>query len=379
MLTHVESSWVELGSLAVGFLVSWFMCLLVVRTKQWHGRFTLDGQHGKQKVHTLPTPRIGGLALAAGLAAAALWTHVHASTSSDFELQRLLFSICLSATPAFVVGFIEDITKAVSVKARLLATAASGGLLVVLTGHWVTHVSVPGLDTLLLMYPVGMVFTAFAVAGIANSVNIIDGFNGLAGGVVVLMLLTIAAIAYRVDDGTIVQMALLGAAVTAGFLLLNYPKGSLFLGDAGAYGLGFYVAALAVLLAERNLGEVSPWAMLLVCGYPFIETMFSIYRRLSRKKKGNPGQPDALHLHSLVYRRLISRHLLPGAPAWQRNACTAPIMWVYAAVPMLGAITWPESFWMVAAWLLFSAFVYLRFYRKLLSFSMFAVKPATAQ
>ncbi|HEX5486008.1 MAG TPA: glycosyltransferase [Limnobacter sp.] len=374
MFTHTESSWVGFGSLVVGFLVSWATCLLIVRTQHWHGRFTLDGQHGKQKVHTLPTPRIGGLALALGLLAAVLWARWNAFKPADVEFQHLLGSLCLSASPAFVVGFIEDITKSVSVKARLIATAASGIMLVLFTGHWVTHVSVPGLDTLLLMYPVGMVFTAFAVAGIANSVNIIDGFNGLAGGVVVLMLLTIAAIAYRVDDATIFQMALLGAVVTFGFLLLNYPRGSLFLGDAGAYGLGFYVAALAVLLAERNIGEVSPWAMLLVCGYPFIETMFSIYRRLSRKKKGNPGQPDALHLHSLVYRRLISRHLLRGAPAWQRNAFTAPIMWVYAAVPMMGAITWPESFAMVAAWLAFSAVVYLRIYRKLLSFSLFTHK-----
>jgi len=134
-------------------------------------------------------------------------------------------------------------------------------------------------------------FTAFAVAGIANSVNIIDGFNGLASGVVVLMLLTLGSIAYSVGDTAVLNLALLGAAVVLGFMAVNYPRGYIFLGDAGAYTLGYYVAVLAVALATRNPDQVSPWAMLLVCGYPFIETLFSVYRRASRKRKHNPGSP----------------------------------------------------------------------------------------
>ncbi len=111
---------------------------------------------------------------------------------------------------------------------------------------------------LLALAPIGLIFTAFAVGGIANSVNIVDGFNGLAGGVVVLMLLTLATIAWRVDDFVIIQLALLGVSVTLGFLFINYPKGHLFLGDAGAYFLGYYVAMLAVMLAMRNPVDVSP-------------------------------------------------------------------------------------------------------------------------
>jgi len=75
-------------------------------------------------------------------------------------------------------------------------------------------------------------FTAFAVAGIANSVNIIDGFNGLASGVVVLMLLTLGSIAYSVGDTAVLNLALLGAAVVLGFMAVNYPRGYIFLGDA---------------------------------------------------------------------------------------------------------------------------------------------------
>ena len=135
------------------------------------------------------------------------------------------------------------------VKARLLATALSGLAFALLSGYWISGVNLPGVDYLLAWAPVGLLFTAFAISGIANSVNIIDGFNGLASGVVVLMLLTLSAIAWRVDDFVVLNIALCGVAVVLGFMLLNFPKGLIFLGDAGAYCLGYLVAALAVALS----------------------------------------------------------------------------------------------------------------------------------
>ena len=253
-------------SAMVGLSCSFLVALFIVLTKKWHGRLTLDAPQGIQKFHTIPTPRIGGIALAVGLIAA--WSFLPVGSNR----QHLLGLLLLGALPAFAFGLAEDITKRISVKARLLATIASGLIAALLTGYWVSFVNVPGVDLLLALAPIGLIFTAFAVGGIANSVNIVDGFHGLAGGVVVLMLLTLATIAWRVDDFVIIQLALLGVSVTLGFLFINYPKGHLFLGDAGAYFLGYYVAMLAVMLAMRNPIDVSPWAMLLVCGYPVIET-----------------------------------------------------------------------------------------------------------
>lgn len=170
-------------SAMVGLLCSFLVALFIVLTKKWHGRLTLDAPQGIQKFHTIPTPRIGGIALAVGLIAA--WSFLPVGSNR----QHLLGLLLLGALPAFAFGLAEDITKRVSVKARLLATIASGLIAALLTGYWVSFVNVPGVDLLLALAPIGLIFTAFAVAGIANSVNIVDGFNGLAGGVVVLMLL----------------------------------------------------------------------------------------------------------------------------------------------------------------------------------------------
>ena len=356
-----------------GLVAAFSTATFLVCTKQWHGAFSMDQAKGIQKFHTMPTPRIGGVALLAG--ALATWLALPGNTQQGQETRELLGLVLLGGMPAFVAGLLEDITKKVSVKARLLATALSGLAFALLSGYWISGVNLPGVDYLLAWAPVGLLFTAFAISGIANSVNIIDGFNGLASGVVVLMLLTLAAIAWRVDDFVILNIALCGVAVVLGFMLLNFPKGLIFLGDAGAYCLGYLVAALAVALTIRNPGAVSPWAMLLVCGYPIIETLFSVYRRLSRKCRRNPGTPDASHLHSLVYRRVVSRKLIPNAPAWQRNALTSPFMWLYAAVPMLGAIFWPQSLGMVVAWLALSFFVYQRAYRRMVRMGVFFRKP----
>lgn len=368
----IETLQVFWPAAVTGLICSFLASVLIVATKNWHGSFSMDQTTGVQKFHTVPTPRIGGIALLVGFLGA--WFALpHGFTKGTASLLTL---ILVGAIPAFAAGLIEDFTKRVSVKARLLATTASGLLAALITGYWVSSVDLPGIDMLLGLAPIGILFTAFAVAGIANSVNIIDGFNGLASGVVILMLLTLAAIAFRVDDIAVLNLALLGVAVVTGFMAVNYPRGYIFLGDAGAYSLGYYVAVLAVALAMRNPAEVSPWAMLLVCGYPFIETMFSIYRRASRKRKHNPGAPDASHLHSLIYRRVVSRKLMPGAPAWQRNAYTSPFLWIYSSIPMLGAIFWPESLGMVVAWLVISFVVYQRMYRRMLRLSVFFRLPA---
>ena len=105
-----------------------------------------------------------------------------------------------------------------------------------------------------------LLFTAFAIGGISNAVNLIDGYNGMASGFVILALLTLATVAGNAGDVPLQQSALLCAAAFAGFFLINWPWGRLFLGDSGAYAGGFVVAWLCVLLCERN-ERVSPLAV----------------------------------------------------------------------------------------------------------------------
>lgn len=124
------------------------------------------------------------------------------------------------------------------------------------------------------------------------------------------------------------------AAVVMGFFLINFPFGKLFLGDAGAYFAGYFVAIMAVMLPARN-PEVSPWVSLLILGYPVTETIVSIVRRML-SHDAHPGEPDSAHLHHIIHRNWAkSAATLLHMPSSQ-NSITSVIMWT---LPLLTLIS----------------------------------------
>ncbi|MFC0253182.1 MraY family glycosyltransferase [Massilia consociata] len=319
------------AGLELGFAVSLACSLLLVLTTRWHGRYSLDATHGVQKFHITPTPRVGGAAIMLGL-----WLALGVLPEA---LQELLLPVLVAAMPAFVFGLAEDLTRNVSVRARLLATMASGVCCWALTGVSLLHSGIAPLDTLLAWLPFSVLFTAFAVGGVANAVNIIDGFNGLASGTVLIGLVALGLIAQGAGDVALAQLCFVVCAVTAGFFVVNFPFGKLFLGDGGAYLLGFLLAWLSVMLVYRNPG-VSPWAPLLACGYPVFETVFSILRRIWCRR--HPGLPDSRHLHSLIKTAIAARYFR-ALPAPLRNASVSPVSWALAIVPAVSAVRFADN------------------------------------
>jgi UDP-N-acetylmuramyl pentapeptide phosphotransferase/UDP-N-acetylglucosamine-1-phosphate transferase len=289
----LSGTWFAVG---VGFVASLAFCILILLTKSWHGALSMDANEGIQKFHSTPTPRIGGLAIVA-----ALWV---AWLNAPLELKSLIGLFLLAGLPAFIFGLAEDITKKVSVLQRLLATMASGLLAWWLTDYSLTRVDVWGIDYLLTITMMSVLFTSFAVGGVANSINISDGFNGLAATTSTLAFASFALIAYQVDDAQIAAMSLVLAACVWGFFWVNWPYGKIFLGDGGSYFVGFSLAWVAVMLIERN-PQVSAFAALLICVHPVTEVLFSIYRR--KIKELHPGHPDRMHFHSLIKQRYVRR------------------------------------------------------------------------
>ncbi len=330
--------------------------LLLLATLRWHGHLSLDSSTGVQRNHSQTTPRVGGVAVLAGVLAG--WTLTLEAS------QSLLGSLMLAGVPAFVFGLAEDLTKKVSVRSRLLATMACGVLGYVLTGHSITAVNIPGIDWLLGAPLLSVAFTAFAVAGVANAVNIIDGMNGLASGTILINLCIFALISHALGDAALVQTCVVLGAGVLGFMLINWPLGKIFLGDAGAYFLGFSVAWLAVLLLARH-PEVSAWAPLLICGFPILEVLFSIRRRWRRHQA--IGAPDRLHLHSLVNRRLV-RRLLPKGSRLARNSATGALMWGAGLLPATIALYFFTDTSALVLGLVLCSFAYSAVYARLTQF-----------
>lgn len=332
------------------------VALLLVFTQAFHGALSMDSSTGIQKVHTDPTTRVGGIAIVVGVLVAAL--------VAGHLQQSLLWPLLLASIPAFAFGLTEDLTKRVSVQARLLATMACGVLGWAITGLSITGVDVPGLDWLLGITVVSVAFTAFAVGGIANAINIIDGFNGLAAGTTVVILSSFAVLANRYGDAELVFACLVLTAAVLGFAVINWPFGKIFLGDGGAYFVGFAVAWLAVLILARH-SQISAWAPMMVCAYPVLEVAYSILRR--RRRKLSPGKPDRLHLHSLVERRM-TRRWLPNASPLVRNSATGAVMWLAALLPALVAVQLPTHTYALAIAFVGCGFLYSALYARLTQF-----------
>lgn len=350
--------------LLLALAVSLGITLWVVHSAKTHAHFSNDHDTtGPQKFHAFPVPRIGGLGIVAGISAAVAWL---AWRQPDGRWLALGLLAC--GLPAFAAGLMEDLTKNVSPRRRLVATALSAGLAAWLIGAVISRTDIPGVDTLVAYRWGAAALAVLVVTGVANAVNIVDGFNGLASMCSVMMLSSIAYVGFAVGDPLVASLALAGVGAVLGFFVWNFPAGLIFLGDGGAYFLGFYLAELSILLVQRN-ASVSPMFPLLLCVYPVFETLFSIYRKKFIRGM-SPGVPDGVHFHMLVYKRLM-RWAVGNRNAKEltrRNSMTSPYLWALCMLAVVPAVLWWDSTPMLATFILLFAITYVVLYWKIVRF-----------
>lgn len=206
-----------------------------------------------------------------------------------------------AALPVFLNGLLEDIGRHQSPRMRLAMAAASGLIAIWALGTVLPRVGLPIVDYLFLFLPIAVLFTIFATTGLVHAFNLVDGINGFAAfnALVSLGALFVIAQASGVSELLLPVLALSGAIV--GFLPLNFPIGRLFLGDAGAYFIGFMLGWMAVYLVATQ-PQMTPWAALLVFFWPVADTFLAIARR--RRRGSATVQPDRLHAHHVMMRAL---------------------------------------------------------------------------
>ena len=337
-------------SFLVSFVSSALLTLLVIKQAKLHGP-ALDADFaGVQKVHAHDVARIGGLPIFLAVVISAGISIVRVPA-----IGGALLSLLLCASIAFVGGILEDYTGNVSAGRRLLLTMAAA-----LLGYFLLEARLDRIDFpfgSLAIVPLWIVIplTVLAVAGIANAVNIIDGFNGLASVVTICMLISLAYVAFQVGDSFVLVTALMVAGATAGFLIWNYPVGLIFLGDGGAYFIGFMLGELALLLVIRN-PAVSTWYAALLLIYPAFETIFSAYRRMFVRGK-SPAMPDGIHLHSLIFRRIVQWAIgrKEAKALMRRNSLTSPYLWLFSLMAVIPATV----FWRNTGVLIFFCLLFI--------------------
>lgn len=266
------------------FLISLFTLIVIIYFSHKHNLFIDDAEHEKpQNYHTESTPRAGGIGIILGMFFMILFP--------------LGFKFILPLTLAFFSGIFEDFHNSLTPRLRLTLQVLAAISAIWFTGSVVTYLGL-GIS---MPYWLGVVFSIFAIVGMMNAVNIIDGFNGLASGFILLILSAFAIVSHQHNDINILSIILITFGTTFAFFILNFPKGKIFLGDGGAYLLGFIIAIIGIFLASKY-ESISPWYILAIFIYPVWEVLFSIIRKLFIGV--SPFQPDAYHFHMLIYRQV---------------------------------------------------------------------------
>ena len=274
---------------------SFLISILIIVSGRIHLRYSSRGlqEIEIQRSHVGSTPRIGGLAILAGCA--------YAWYNSDNFSSYYLGCVILSGIPVLILGLLDDFHFKVRPIYRLLGGCISSIIAIFLLKIWLNRVDVLLIDQLFLLSPFAILFTIFATTGVSHSFNVIDGLNGLSLGIALSTSFFLTVIAWITSDALVVLLCLVFFLSALGLFLLNFPWGKIFLGDGGAYFQGHCLSWVAILLLVRN-PEITAWAILLVFFWPVAETVFSIYRRIYKKKSASTA--DREHFHQLVFDKI---------------------------------------------------------------------------
>ena len=237
-----------------------------------------------RKVHTHVIPRLGGLAIYIGFMAAVLFC---------VPLQHELVGMLLGCTAIVAVGIWDDICN-IPAKVKLVGQILAACIPVAfgIQIEWLTN---PFGDIIVLPELIAIPVTIFWIIGFTNTVNLIDGLDGLAAGVAFIASISMFLLAYNLNQflPALVIVSMAGAAL--GFLQYNFNPAKIFMGDTGSMLLGYTLSVAAVLGLVKTAATVALVVPIIALGLPILDTTFAIIRR---KMSGVPiFQPDKGHLH----------------------------------------------------------------------------------
>ena len=283
-----------------------------------------------QKIHNGNIPRLGGLAIVFTLFFTIL-------ISNKFSDNQILINILLFGIPFFLITLIEDLYQNISPLLRLA--------LLFLCSFIFLHFSLPSLPQIQIILIsdfinipiVSAIFFTIGLTAYMNGVNFLDGTNGLAGFTILSSLASLLFVTLIFDDYDNAIIIIIFIFILFGFMFFNYPNGNIFLGDLGAYFLGWFTGIMTISIMSKNQ-DIPNWCALIILSYPIIEVTFSFLRKSLNFK--NPFYPDKKHLHLKLFFFLKNKHKIK--PISAANALVAPLLAIQWMTPIV-LIPWIYS------------------------------------
>ncbi len=284
--------------LLFGCLASWLVIYLCLLGGLGQGG---DAQPQHHHTHTGVIPRIGGLGIMLGFALTYLLCFLYLDKHDNQSLMH--YGLFVGSVAAFLLGFIDDF-RPLGAKVKLLAQI----IIAVLAhecGLSVETLTIPFTDVVINLGLFSMGLTVAWIVAIMNLINLIDGLDGLAGGIGLMLMALLAYLSYQsgVSISLVLSLGMVGAIL--GFLFHNFPPAKVYMGDSGAYLIGYVIATLSLINSEKGTVLAALIAPVLALALPIADVVFAMLRRGIR---GLPiFRPDQGHIHHRLIRSGLSR------------------------------------------------------------------------
>jgi UDP-GlcNAc:undecaprenyl-phosphate GlcNAc-1-phosphate transferase len=249
---------------------------------------------GVRKVHSVPIPRVGGIAMAIGVLIAALLVIPLQGVDRCF----------LAAAGIVALGGALDDRFDLDYRWKLLAQIAAAGLVVFFGGVQFHALTLD--DQLELPRWISIALSMFFIVGITNAINLADGLDGLAGGTTFLSLCALAMLAYVGGEVSSAALSLAFAGAVLGFLRFNTYPASVFMGDAGSQLLGFAVGVLSLRATQTGNSVISSTTPILLLALPILDTLSVMAQRISEGR--SPFSADKNHIHHKLLALGLDHH-----------------------------------------------------------------------
>lgn len=259
--------------------------------------FLLDSHQGPQKIHTTSTSRAGGVIISLLLL---IFSVIH-----DYILKTIYFSLISPFILILIISTIEDIYKPTKPILRLLLIFTSS-VIFLLNNDIKIEFVIPLFSNLLNIKLVQLFFLVLIIGTVVNGFNIIDGSNGHTSFIALFSALIIIMTFRENEVYGLMNLLIVFIVLLIIFLIFNFPSGGIFLGDTGAYFIG-WLLSITIIYLINNTNEISNLIFLNILFYPLTETIFSFFRKIFIGI--SPFEPDNKHLHLMMIRYLKKNNI----------------------------------------------------------------------
>lgn len=311
-----------LGYISVFILAFGLTYLLTPFVHRISLKFGIVDHPNERKIHSVPTPRLGGVAIYLSFFLSLVPVLLLFDSISTTNLFQTILALFVSGSVIFLLGLYDDI-KGTNAKIKFTFQILAALILIYGFGFRINYVTNPFKEYAYFNFGwMGIPITMLWIVGITNAINIIDGLDGLACGVVSIVSITLFLVALHQGDTAVALLTGAMAGATIAFLRYNFNPAKIFMGDTGSMFLGFLLSAIAITSYRKSTVALALLIPFIALGVPIIDTMIAIFRRFL---SGNHlFQADQEHIH----------HRLLGLGLSHRQV----VIFIYIITIVLGVI-----------------------------------------